>query len=73
MTEKNIKQLLDSNFDRDKLNALCELIGLISDGKSAREYFADVVKLCNSTTTFKVRKLVYVYLLHCTSSCTTLF
>jgi AP-3 complex subunit beta len=62
--EKEIKDLLCSNFDRDKLNALTTLFGMMSDGKNAREHFADVVKLCTSTTSFAVRKLVYVYLLH---------
>ncbi|KAJ3394391.1 AP-3 complex subunit beta-2 [Entophlyctis sp. JEL0112] len=58
----DIKLLLDSKFDQEKIVALKRLIAIISKGKSVRAYFPDVVKNVASSN-FEVRKLVYIYLL----------
>ncbi|OSX59030.1 hypothetical protein POSPLADRAFT_1151272 [Postia placenta MAD-698-R-SB12] len=59
---KNIKKQLDSNSDREKLEAMKRLIALISKGRNVSEFFAHVVKNVASHN-LEVRKLVYIYLL----------
>ncbi|KAJ3075445.1 AP-3 complex subunit beta-1 [Podochytrium sp. JEL0797] len=58
----DIRHLLDSKFEQEKINALKRLIAMISKGKDVRSYFPDVVKNVASPS-FEVRKLVYIYLL----------
>ncbi|KAJ3293375.1 AP-3 complex subunit beta-1 [Rhizoclosmatium sp. JEL0117] len=59
---EDIRYLLDSKFEQEKINALKRLIAMISKGKVVRGYFPDVVKNVASSS-FEVRKLVYIYLL----------
>ncbi|KZT06124.1 uncharacterized protein LAESUDRAFT_813041 [Laetiporus sulphureus 93-53] len=59
---RNIKKQLDSNSDREKLDAMKRLIALISKGRNVSEYFPYVVKNVASHN-LEVRKLVYIYLL----------
>ncbi|KAL1728455.1 adaptin N terminal region-domain-containing protein [Schizophyllum commune] len=59
---RNIRKQLDSNSDRDKLDAMKRLVALISKGRNVSEYFAQVVKNVASHN-LEVRKLVYIYLL----------
>ncbi|KAH9945480.1 adaptin N terminal region-domain-containing protein [Epithele typhae] len=59
---KNIAKQLDSNSDREKLDAMKRLIGLISKGRNVSEFFAQVVKNVASHN-LEIRKLVYIYLL----------
>ncbi|KAI0073677.1 hypothetical protein K474DRAFT_170602 [Panus rudis PR-1116 ss-1] len=59
---KKIKKQLDSNSDREKLEAMKRLIALISKGRNVSEYFAQVVKNVASHN-LEIRKLVYIYLL----------
>ncbi|KAJ1562268.1 AP-3 complex subunit beta-1 [Cladochytrium tenue] len=72
-----IRQNLDSKFDKEKIDGLKRLIAvsgrdlryvysynakMISKGRNVAEFFPDVVKNVASTS-FEVRKLVYIYLL----------
>ncbi|KAI9355968.1 adaptin N terminal region-domain-containing protein [Zopfochytrium polystomum] len=57
-----IRQNLDSKYDKEKLDGLKRLIAMISKGRNVAEFFPDVVKNVASTS-FEVRKLVYIYLL----------
>ncbi|XP_006459251.1 hypothetical protein AGABI2DRAFT_177251 [Agaricus bisporus var. bisporus H97] len=59
---KDIRKQLDSNSDREKLDAMKRLIALISKGRNVSEYFAQVVKNVASQN-LEIRKLVYIYLL----------
>ncbi|KAK7691132.1 hypothetical protein QCA50_006235 [Cerrena zonata] len=59
---KLIRKQLDSNSDREKLDAMKRLIALISKGRNVSEYFAQVVKNVASHN-LEIRKLVYIYLL----------
>ncbi|KAJ3556780.1 hypothetical protein NM688_g1828 [Phlebia brevispora] len=59
---KNIRKQLDSNSDREKLDAMKRLIALISKGRNVSEFFAQVVKNVASHN-LEIRKLVYIYLL----------
>ncbi|KAG7092275.1 hypothetical protein E1B28_008637 [Marasmius oreades] len=59
---KNLRKQLDSNSDREKLDAMKRLIALISKGRNVSEYFAQVVKNVASPS-LEIRKLVYIYLL----------
>ncbi|TFK40175.1 adaptin N terminal region-domain-containing protein [Crucibulum laeve] len=59
---KNIRKQLDSNSDREKLDAMKRLVALISKGRNVSEYFAQVVKNVASQN-LEIRKLVYIYLL----------
>ncbi|KAI0366314.1 hypothetical protein BV20DRAFT_972039 [Pilatotrama ljubarskyi] len=59
---KNIAKQLDSNSDREKLEAMKRLIALISRGRNVSEFFAQVVKNVASHN-LEIRKLVYIYLL----------
>ncbi|KAF9472124.1 hypothetical protein BDN70DRAFT_887352 [Pholiota conissans] len=58
----NIRKQLDSNNDKEKLDAMKRLVALISKGRNASEYFAQVVKNVASPN-LEIRKLVYIYLL----------
>ncbi|KAL6307582.1 adaptin N terminal region-domain-containing protein [Sparassis latifolia] len=59
---KNIRRQLDSNSEREKLDAMKRLIALISKGRNVSEFFAQVVKNVASQN-LEIRKLVYIYLL----------
>ncbi|KIP11063.1 hypothetical protein PHLGIDRAFT_125175 [Phlebiopsis gigantea 11061_1 CR5-6] len=59
---QNIRKQLDSNSDREKLDAMKRLIALISKGRNVSEFFAQVVKNVASHN-LEIRKLVYIYLL----------
>ncbi|KAK7449763.1 AP-3 complex subunit beta [Stygiomarasmius scandens] len=59
---RNIRKQLDSNSDREKLDAMKRLVALISKGRNVSEYFAQVVKNVASHN-LEIRKLVYIYLL----------
>ncbi|KAG6812288.1 hypothetical protein H0H92_003597 [Tricholoma furcatifolium] len=59
---KDIRRQLDSNSDREKLDAMKRLIAFISKGRNVSEYFAQVVKNVASHN-LEIRKLVYIYLL----------
>ncbi|KAF9264864.1 hypothetical protein L218DRAFT_979527 [Marasmius fiardii PR-910] len=59
---KNLRKQLDSNSDREKLDAMKRLIAFISKGRNVSEYFAQVVKNVASPS-LEIRKLVYIYLL----------
>ncbi|KAF8169768.1 adaptin N terminal region-domain-containing protein [Pholiota molesta] len=61
-TLANIRKQLDSSSDREKLDAMKRLVALISKGRNASEYFAQVVKNVASPN-LEIRKLVYIYLL----------
>ncbi|TBU27074.1 adaptin N terminal region-domain-containing protein [Dichomitus squalens] len=59
---KNIRKQLDSNSDREKLEAMKRLLALVSKGRNVSEFFAQVVKNVASHN-LEIRKLVYIYLL----------
>ncbi|KAF9565363.1 hypothetical protein CPC08DRAFT_784525 [Agrocybe pediades] len=62
-TQAQIKKQLDGSSDREKLDAMRRLVGLISKNRNVSTYFASVVKNVASPN-LEVRKLVYIYLLH---------
>ncbi|XP_055636661.1 AP-3 complex subunit beta-2 [Toxorhynchites rutilus septentrionalis] len=57
----DLKQMLDSNKDNLKLEAMKRIIGMIAKGRDASELFPAVVKNVVSKN-IEVKKLVYVYL-----------
>ncbi|XP_053985309.1 AP-3 complex subunit beta-2 [Hylaeus volcanicus] len=57
----DLKQMLDSNKDGLKLEAMKRIIGMIAKGRDASELFPAVVKNVVSKN-IEVKKLVYVYL-----------
>ncbi|XP_018099942.1 AP-3 complex subunit beta-1 isoform X2 [Xenopus laevis] len=57
----DLKQMLESNKDSSKLEAMKRIVGMISDGKNASELFPAVVKNVASKN-LEIKKLVYVYL-----------
>jgi AP-3 complex subunit beta len=57
----DLKQMLDSNKDSLKLEAMKRIIGMIAKGKDASDLFPAVVKNVVSKN-IEVKKLVYVYL-----------
>ncbi|KJA26226.1 hypothetical protein HYPSUDRAFT_198985 [Hypholoma sublateritium FD-334 SS-4] len=61
-TPAMIRKQLDSSSDREKLDAMKRLVALISKGRNASEYFAQVVKNV-AAPNLEIRKLVYIYLL----------
>ncbi|EPQ54294.1 hypothetical protein GLOTRDRAFT_62844 [Gloeophyllum trabeum ATCC 11539] len=63
---KNIRKQLESNSDREKLDAMKRLVAMISKGRPVPEYFPSVVKNV-STQNLEIRKLVYIYLLRYSS------
>ncbi|XP_044132040.1 AP-3 complex subunit beta-1 isoform X2 [Bufo gargarizans] len=58
---EDLKQMLESNKDSSKLEAMKRIIGMISAGKNASELFPAVVKNVASKN-LEIKKLVYVYL-----------
>lgn len=59
---KEVSKLLNSRLERDVLKGLKYVISLISSGSDGSEFFTDVVKNVTSSS-LKIRKLVYTYLL----------
>ncbi|CAF1101511.1 unnamed protein product [Didymodactylos carnosus] len=59
---EDLKQMLDSNKDNLKLEAMRRIIGMIAKGKDAADLFPAVVKNVVSKN-MEVKKLVYVYLM----------
>jgi AP-3 complex subunit beta len=57
----DLKQMLDSNKDSLKLEAMKRIIGIIAKGKDASDLFPAVVKNVVSKN-IEVKKLVYVFL-----------
>lgn len=57
----DLKQMLDSNKDSLKLEAMKRIIGMVAKGKDATDLFPAVVKNVVSKN-IEVKKLVYVYL-----------
>ncbi|KAG9488141.1 hypothetical protein GDO78_007765 [Eleutherodactylus coqui] len=58
---EDLKQMLESNKDSSKLEAMKRIVGMISAGKNASELFPAVVKNVASKN-LEIKKLVYVYL-----------
>ncbi|XP_076356504.1 LOW QUALITY PROTEIN: AP-3 complex subunit beta-2-like [Tachypleus tridentatus] len=58
---EDLKNMLDSNKDGLKLEAMKRIIGMVAKGKDASELFPAVVKNVVSKN-IEVKKLVYVYL-----------
>ncbi|XP_011176277.1 AP-3 complex subunit beta-1 [Solenopsis invicta] len=58
---EDLKEMLDSNKDGLKLEAMKRIIGMVAKGKDASEMFPAVVKNVVSKN-IEVKKLVYVYL-----------
>ncbi|XP_066237803.1 AP-3 complex subunit beta-1 isoform X1 [Saccopteryx leptura] len=58
---EDLKQMLESNKDSAKLDAMKRIVGLIAKGKNASELFPAVVKNVASKN-IEIKKLVYVYL-----------
>lgn len=58
----DLKQMLDSNKDNLKLDAMKRIIGMIAKGKNASDLFPPVVKNVVSKNV-EIKKLVYVYLM----------
>ncbi|XP_013411486.1 AP-3 complex subunit beta-2 isoform X2 [Lingula anatina] len=57
----DLKQMLDTNKDNLKLEAMKRIIGMVAKGKDASDLFPAVVKNVVSKN-LEVKKLVYVYL-----------
>ncbi|XP_075038408.1 LOW QUALITY PROTEIN: AP-3 complex subunit beta-1 [Mixophyes fleayi] len=58
---EDLMQMLESNKDSAKLEAMKRIVGMISHGKNASELFPAVVKNVASKN-IEIKKLVYVYL-----------
>ncbi|XP_068105187.1 AP-3 complex subunit beta-1 isoform X2 [Hyperolius riggenbachi] len=58
---EDLKQMLESNKDSSKLEAMKRIVAMISNGKNASELFPAVVKNVASKN-LEIKKLVYVYL-----------
>uniref|UniRef100_A0A1A8GML0 AP-3 complex subunit beta n=1 Tax=Nothobranchius korthausae TaxID=1143690 RepID=A0A1A8GML0_9TELE len=58
---EDLKEMLESNKESHKLEAMKRIVGLISKGKNASELFPAVVKNVASKN-IELKKLVYVYL-----------
>lgn len=58
---EDLKMMLDSNKDSQKLDAMKRIIGMVAKGKDASDLFPAVVKNVVSKN-LEVKKLVYVYL-----------
>ncbi|XP_047485824.1 AP-3 complex subunit beta-2-like isoform X3 [Penaeus chinensis] len=58
---EDLKQMLDSNKDGLKLEAMKRIIGMVAKGRDASDLFPAVVKNVVSAN-LEVKKLVYVYL-----------
>ncbi|XP_063151623.1 AP-3 complex subunit beta-1 isoform X1 [Candoia aspera] len=59
---EDLKQMLESNKDSAKLEAMKRIVGMIARGKNASELFPAVVKNVASKS-IEIKKLVYVYLM----------
>ncbi|KAL5503884.1 APL6 [Sanghuangporus vaninii] len=59
---RNVRRQLETNSDREKLDALKTLIALISKGRNVSDFFPSVVKNVASSS-LEIRKLVYIFLL----------
>ncbi|XP_065406131.1 AP-3 complex subunit beta-1 isoform X5 [Chrysemys picta bellii] len=59
---EDLKQMLESNKDSAKLDAMKRIVGMIAKGKNASELFPAVVKNVASKN-IEIKKLVYVYLM----------
>ncbi|XP_013912987.1 PREDICTED: AP-3 complex subunit beta-1-like [Thamnophis sirtalis] len=59
---EDLKQMLESNKDSAKLEAMKRIVGMIAVGKNASELFPAVVKNVASKS-IEIKKLVYVYLM----------
>ncbi|KAK6188892.1 hypothetical protein SNE40_004974 [Patella caerulea] len=58
---EDLKAMLDSNKDTQKLEAMKRIIGMVAKGKDASDLFPAVVKNVVSKN-LEIKKLVYVYL-----------
>ncbi|XP_029071461.1 AP-3 complex subunit beta-1 isoform X1 [Monodon monoceros] len=58
---EDLKQMLESNKDSAKLDAMKRIVGMIAKGKNASDLFPAVVKNVASKN-IEIKKLVYVYL-----------
>ncbi|KFO35424.1 AP-3 complex subunit beta-1 isoform X1 [Fukomys damarensis] len=58
---EDLKQMLESNKDSAKLDAMKRIVGMMARGKNASELFPAVVKNVASKN-IEIKKLVYVYL-----------
>ncbi|KAM7147788.1 AP-3 complex subunit beta-1 isoform 1-T1 [Molossus nigricans] len=58
---EDLKQMLESNKDSAKLDAMKRIVGMIAKGRNASELFPAVVKNVASKN-IEIKKLVYVYL-----------
>ncbi|XP_045141020.1 AP-3 complex subunit beta-1 [Echinops telfairi] len=58
---EDLKQMLESNKDSAKLDAMKRIVGMVARGKNASELFPAVVKNVASKN-IEIKKLVYVYL-----------
>uniref|UniRef100_A0A3P8RA58 AP-3 complex subunit beta n=1 Tax=Astatotilapia calliptera TaxID=8154 RepID=A0A3P8RA58_ASTCA len=61
LRNEDLKEMLESNKESLKLEAMKRIVGLIAKGKSASELFPAVVKNVASKN-IELKKLVYVYL-----------
>uniref|UniRef100_A0A8C9YKS0 AP-3 complex subunit beta n=1 Tax=Sander lucioperca TaxID=283035 RepID=A0A8C9YKS0_SANLU len=61
LRNEDLKEMLESNKDSLKLEAMKRVVGLIAKGKNASELFPAVVKNVASKN-IELKKLVYVYL-----------
>ncbi|KAG0635800.1 adaptin N terminal region-domain-containing protein [Tuber brumale] len=61
-TSAETKKLLNSRMDKEVLDGLRRVIGMMSRGIDCSEFFADVVKNVASPI-LEIKKLVYIYLL----------
>ncbi|RVE66090.1 hypothetical protein OJAV_G00123130 [Oryzias javanicus] len=61
LQNEDLKEMLESNKESLKLEAMKRIVGLISKGKNASELFPAVVKNVASKN-IELKKLVYVYL-----------
>ncbi|CDQ85765.1 unnamed protein product [Oncorhynchus mykiss] len=61
MMNEDLKEMLESNKESLKLEAMKRVVGLIAKGKNASELFPAVVKNVASKN-IELKKLVYVYL-----------
>jgi len=60
---EDLKKQLDSDLDKDKMDAMKRLIAMTSKGKDVSSLFPSVVKNVVSKN-IELKKLVYMYLVH---------
>eukprot|EP00457_Paulinella_chromatophora_P000815 gb/GEZN01000815.1/.p1 GENE.gb/GEZN01000815.1/~~gb/GEZN01000815.1/.p1 ORF type:complete len:1083 (+),score=281.68 gb/GEZN01000815.1/:92-3340(+) len=58
-----LKKMLDSKLDKERLEAMKRLIAMITVGRDASAFFPDVVKSI-IVKNMEVKKLVYMFLIH---------